>query len=88
MFNRPVNFLYQTYYISENFQTYFRLYFSSIGNKYMRIDLDNDSLNILQKGVFRRSLASEIPFIESSSIFIQNPTTVIPFVILLLKTHF
>ena len=74
MFNRPVNFLYQTYYISENFQTYFRLYFSSIGNKYMRIDLDLDSLNILQKGVFSRSLASEIPFIESSSIFIQNPT--------------
>ena len=74
MFNKPIYFSYEAIYISENVQTYFRLYFSSNYGKYMRVDLDFDSLNILQKGVFKRSLPSGIPSIKLSSIFIKNPT--------------
>ena len=74
MFNRSKSFIYQTYYISENVQTYFRLYFSYYYGKYMRVDLDFDNLNILQKGVFTRSLPNGIPSIKLSSIFIKNPT--------------
>ena len=72
MFNKPKDIYFKTIYISENVQTYFRLYFSSYYGKYIRVDLDFDSLNILQKGVFKRSLPSGIPFIESSDIFIKN----------------
>ena len=73
MFNRPASLFYQTYYISENFQTYFRLYFSSSDSIYMRIDLDFDSLNIQQKGLFRRSVSSDVPHMAPASIII-NPT--------------
>ena len=71
MFKRPPNLLYQTYYISEHSQTYFRLYFSSRYSRYMTVDIDFDNLNIQQKGLFRRSFPSEVTVMSKASIIIK-----------------